>query len=239
VFRRNRHGRSIKLGTLALEGVRPVVEGRLFTKAGRVSMRGLWGEKPVKIFECASSGHAGFVGRMMMEAPCARFFPDVYAVHERLVICEWVRGRQISPRTIVIDTACRAQLEELVASLRGAAPPTESGFDYVEDFVLPRFRRCCVGLGLREFQARIETHWDVMRDRAEGKCVSHPDLSPANMIMTAEGQMKIVDNELLGMSRAPWFDELNMAFALGGEGIRGIPLRFEDVGYLYVHRHNF
>ncbi len=219
MFGKSARKHTVTLGTFQIGDLRPVVAGRMMTKAGRVSMRGVWRGRGVKLFECVSPTHASFVSRLM--SACSGFFPEVHGVHDSIVICEWVEGRPVSARQLAGTRSYVAQLEDLISRLRAASPEV-AGFDYVDDMIRPRFERCCATLGLEPFRDRVLADWSVLSSVARGTSASHPDLTPANMIVAGE-RIKIVDNELLGVSRAPWFDEMNALFALGAEGRRAAP----------------
>ena len=217
----NKDNHEVELGELKINGVRPVVEGRILTKVGRVSMRGKWSGRDVKIFECANDEHASFVANLMSDGPCARFFPAVYGVYSRFVVCEWLSGKQLTPRDLSRSRAALDQIMDLLDIIHSQTPTTIVGFDYVEDHIRPRFGRSCRALGLAEFLVRVENSWNVMKGLADRAYISHPDLSPANMIVTNDGQVKIVDNELLNVSRAPWFDQMHVVHFIGDTSVRG------------------
>ena len=211
----------LKLGDLKIDRVKPVVEGRMITKVGRVNMKGKWKGKDVKIFECANREHALFVAGLMADEAGSRFFPDVYGVHNELVITGWVFGKQLTSRDLIRSHSLLDQIADLLGIIHSRPPVNPTGFDYVEDHIRPRFRRSCRALGLVEFLDRVENSWSVMRELADRTYISHPDLSPANMIVTKDGQVKIVDNELLNVSRAPWFDQMHVVHFIGDTSIRG------------------
>lgn len=211
----------IELGDLKIGGVRPVIDGRITTKVGRVSMRGKLNGRDVKIFECANGEHASFVASLMAEGPGSRFFPDVYGVHKEFVVSEWVSGRQLTSRDLVRSQTLIGQLEDVLGIIHGQSPESSAGFDYVEDHIRPRFARGCRALGLARFFNRVENSWSVMRGLSSRPFISHPDLSPANMIVTKQGQVKIVDNELLNVSRAPWFDQMHVVHFIGDTSAKG------------------
>jgi serine/threonine protein kinase len=222
--RRGEREYSVNLGSMAIEGVRPVVKGRLMSKIGRISLRGFWNGKDVKIYECASPEHASFVAETITKKPHSIFFPEVYNVHESFIVSEWVNGKEVKPRWIRGNQQYSRQLGELLGLLHGTFLDVPSKFDYVEDLIRPRFVRCCQTLGLAEFQENALQSWRIMSRLAEKPSLSHPDLSPANMILTAQGKLKIIDNELLGVSPAPWFDLLNILFFLGEKPIKDFSL---------------
>lgn len=221
---KNKREYSFNLGSMAIHRARPVIKGRLKSKVGRISLRGIWNGKDVKIFECANPEHANFVAEVTTKEPYCVFFPEVYHVHESFIVSQWVTGNEIKPRWLREKEIYSKQLGELLNLLHGASMEGPSKFDYVEDFIKPRFEHCCQTLGLIEFQNEVLKSWHIMSQLVDVPSLSHPDLSPANIILTPEGNLKIIDNELLGASSAPWFDLLNILFFLGKKPINEINL---------------
>jgi len=217
--RKNR-GYGFNLGSMAIEGVKPVVKGRLKNKAGRISLKGVWNGKDVKIFECASPEHANFIAEIITKEPYRGFFPEVYQVHESFIVSQWIVGQGIKPHWLRNKQIYSKQLGELLNLLHGTLIEGPSKFDYVEDLIKPRFEHCCQTLGLIKFQEDVLQSWRIMSQLVDVPSLSHPDLSPANIILTPEGNLKIIDNELLGASSAPWFDFLNILFFLGEKPIK-------------------
>jgi len=211
---------SVNLGSVAIESVRPVVKGRLKSKIGRISLKGVWNGKDVKIFECSSPEHANFITEIITKEPYRVFFPEVYHVHESFIVSQWVIGQEIKPRWLRKRQIYSRQLGELLDLLHDTSIEGPSKFDYVEDFIKPRFEHCCQTLGLMKFQEDVLQSWGIMSQLVDAPSLSHPDLSPANIILTPEGNLKIIDNELLGASSAPWFDLLNVLFFLGEKPIK-------------------
>ncbi len=211
----------IKLGDLKISEVRPVVEGRMLTKVGRISLRGKLDGREVKIVEYANREHASFAADLMSGEAAFRYFPEVYGIHDEFVVSGWVSGRKVTPRDILRSADHRGQLREFLDILHGMPPSGPAGFDYVEDLILPRFARACRALGLADLLDRVEKSWLAVKELADRAYISHPDLSPANMIVEKNGQLKFVDNELLNVSRSPWFDEMHIVHFLGDGSIGG------------------
>jgi len=206
------------LGDMTIEAINSVAKGRLMSKLGRVCMKGLWKGKKVKIFECANPEHADFIARTTTDRRYSPFFPEIYAVYESLVVSEWVEGKQITARQVRNNKTYAKQLADLLDLLHKNHTDNISHFNYVEDFVKPRFEYCCQTLGLVEFRNNVLQSWEAMSELYPPS-LSHPDLSPTNIITGKNGVMKIIDNELLGTSSAPWFDLLNILFFLGEKPI--------------------
>jgi serine/threonine protein kinase len=217
---RKKHEYSFKLGSITIEGAKPVVKGRLTSKLGRISLRGVWSGKDVKIYECASPEHAEFTAEMTTKKPYRVFFPEVYHVHESFIVSQWVIGQEIKPRWLRSKPVYSKQLGELLSLLHGTFIEGPSKFDYIEDLIRPRFEHCCQTLGLMKLKEDVLESWRIMSQLVNGPSLSHPDLSPANIILNPQGNLKIIDNELLGASSAPWFDLLNILYFLGEKPIK-------------------
>jgi serine/threonine protein kinase len=229
---KNKREYSFNLGSMAIHRVRPVVKGRLKSKVGRISLRGVWNGKDVKVFECANPEHAKFVAEVTTKEPYRVFFPEVYHVHESFIVSQWVAGHEIKKGWLREKEVYSRQLGELLGLLHEASIEGSSKFDYVEDFIKPRFEYCCQTLGLIEFQNEVLKSWPVMSQLVDSPSLSHPDLSPANIILTPQGKIKVIDNELLGASSAPWFDLLNLLYFLGKKPIKESYLQYAVIAPL-------
>jgi len=211
----------IQLGDLNISKVRPVVKGRMLTKVGRVSLRGKLNGQDVKIVEYSSREHASFAADLMSSDAVSRYFPEVHGTHDEFVVSGWQSGQKVTPRNLLQSEDYRGQLREFLDIIHGRPPAGSAGFDYVEDFIRPRFSRACRALGLADMLDRVENSWRVMMGLADRAYISHPDLSTANMIVEKNGQLKFVDNELLNVSRSPWFDEMHVVYFLGNASVSG------------------
>jgi hypothetical protein len=58
--------------------------------------------------------------------------------------------------------------------------------------------------------AQVDAAWDN-----PAKCLMHPDITPANLVRTADNHWQVIDNELLTVGGLPVLDLCNAAYALG------------------------
>lgn len=188
--------------------LRPVSKGRaLVNKAGRIVMRGTRLGSPVKVYEAASPAHATFIAAASGAMP--DLFPPVQPPHGAWVIADWVAG---SPNA---DVAAAARALRRVQAQAVAIFP-DPGFDYWADFIAPRFLRAATLAGQEQLGHDLVARVDAWQGRA---VLSHPDLTPANLLATGAG-LRSIDNELLGLSRLPALDALNAARPLKGAAAR-------------------
>ena len=206
---------SIQFGTIKISSPEPVVNGRLYTKAGRMCLKGTLNNRPVKVYECAHPEHARFVSNIMQEAPLEEFFPKVYGIHDRFIISEWVDGKELKPRTLSKNRQHIEKLDKFITRLHATRIHDSAGFDYFTDYIHPRFKKCCEVLGLIEFYNNINDLAQTLLEPVGTKWLSHPDITPANIIVTRSGQIKVIDNELLSVSCLPVFDQLNIIYGFG------------------------
>lgn len=198
------------LGGLRLRELRPLHEGRAtaLTKAGRLSLRAdLEDGTPVKVTESHGPEHARLIATLA-STTLADVLPRVLTVSGSLVVSEWVVA---SERAEQVDAA---GLGRLLATVHSAVPPeVPAGFDYWSDFLVPRGRRAAATLDAGERFERILR----IADRAIGSWspqVTHPDLTPDNVLRRSDGRPVIIDNELLGVGRGAWMDVCNLTRSL-------------------------
>jgi hypothetical protein len=218
------------LNDLGISDLTPVVPGRPRTKAGRLSLRGTLGGAKVKIFEAHSATHAHFIKNFMQDGKLAKFFPQVYAIHEKLVVCTWAEGKTAEQKRLSLRKSNAQKTARFLEAaqaffktLHTCVPPANPGFDYMEDFIRPRFEACCRALNSPELETlRKSACKSLDRLGGQGNRVycSHADLTPPNAVFTPNGSMAIIDNELLGTTRVPFMDELNLLQGLPGWAIK-------------------
>ena len=166
---------------------------RLIYTYGRTETEG-------KIYEVKDSDHARFIQTVSQAPELHGSFPRIVGLADRFVDAQWIEG-ELQPG----DTW--RQSVELLVRIHALPSALASSFDYVEDLVVPRFRKALPLVGaalhdaavsaIRALSASFETR------------VSHPDVIPGNVIATAGGPV-LIDNELLCRTRHYRVDVLNM-----------------------------
>lgn len=208
-------GHSIQLGDFVIDNLKPIKEGVLVTKVGRISFTGTYDGKLVKIYECHNSKHAQSIQKITNASGEKKYFPYTYGVHNNLIISEWLPGRILKPKKIAKNVDYVTQISEFFKTLHRSEVKKSYGFDYFEDHIHPRFKRCCDTLGLHAFYERIQADYLVIKGVENVKTLSHPDITPANILISPEGQIQSIDNELLSTSTMPFFDYFNVIHGFG------------------------
>ena len=171
------------------------------TKAGRISFRGVFRGRKVKVYSACSVEQIQL--RLFLDG--ANFtgfsFPSVLASTDHLIVEEWIEGREMNPVAGFEDRTSTI-IDELHAAT-GLIRPVwleQSPFCYFEDYLVPRLDRW---LGVGQV-ADFLGHWKDARSGlgdALSPRLCHPDLTFRNMIeCPRSGKPVIVDNELLGVS---------------------------------------
>jgi hypothetical protein len=174
------------------------------TKVGRLSLRGVTTDGTrVKVVEAHSPAHAQLIVGLARGA-LSEIMPPVLGVEGSLVVSAWVERAPRAP-----DPDARA-LAGLLARVHAAAvPAAPAGFDPWADHVLPRARRAAAAL---DASTELEAHLaPALELAAATPHVTHPDVTPDNVIPRSDGGLSIIDNELLGVSRSSWLDLANLA----------------------------
>jgi len=203
-------GQPLLVGGLRLRDVRPLHAGRTtaLTKAGRLSLRATADDgAPVKLTEMHSPAHAGLVATLA-RTTLRDVLPAIVTVSGSTVVSAW---QPVLPGASPVTAA---ELGGLLARLHATpVPDAPTGFDYVDDYLVPRARRAAATLAA---EARLDHALDVASAALHDvrRCVTHPDLTPDNVLRTVDGGLVVIDNELLGVGRAPSLDVCNLTRSL-------------------------
>lgn len=217
MFKKKREYFALSLGEMNLQKCRFVNGSAPFSKMNRLSIVGELAGKKVKIFEGHNNEHAVAVAELMRHPKVSCYFPSVIGVSGRLVVSEWVSGQQLKARDFRKKSAYMEQVKSLLFALHSINDGNLSNsmsFDYVIDYLLPRFRRACDVLGVSQFKERALQSYDRLSSNVSNT-LSHGDLSPANFVITKDGRLCVIDNEILGLSDFPFYDFLNFSRFLG------------------------
>ena len=210
---RKRSRRSeLAFGSLSLRNVRPVKAPRgasALNKSARLVLRAEADIGAVKVWEAANRGHADFLARLFRDPRLAKYFPPVVEVVGAFIAARWVEGAAVADASGSVAPETLERMAALLADIHDfpGATAADAHFDYWADLIRPRFERAAMLVGREE--TALATCATVERYiSASEPCLSHPDLSPANLIRTAGGLVSI-DNELVAPGRAPFMDVLN------------------------------
>lgn len=168
-------------------------------KAGRLVFR----QAGRKFYEAHSPSHAHFLASLHRHPQLEPLFPSLRGCHGVFVEAAWVAARPW-------PAASPAELADLLRQVQQAsiAVLPSSGFDYWDDFLVPRFRKAAQLLGMEEHaQALLERCGAWLADQPMG--LQHPDLTPANVLRVRGGALVVIDNELCCVGRSGLLDVCN------------------------------
>ena len=189
------------------------------TKAGRISFSGVFRGRRVKVYSAYSAEQVKL--RVFLDSlPFSGFsFPAVLAYDDRLIVEEWIEGREMKA-TAGFEGQASAIIDELHAATSLIYPGwlEDSPFCYFQDYLVPRLDRwLCV-----RPVADLLNDWKDASTRLGAAIeprLCHPDLTFRNMIECPDtGRPVIVDNELLGVSRGWVLDWHNAGMPDAGLG---------------------
>ena len=197
---------------LEVDDLRPVRSGSsasAINKAGRVAFRGMVAGRPVKVYEAANGRHAEFIRHV---SGLSDRWPPVLGRFGHVVVAEWITGEAFDEGQLDRLAALQASLHRTPVS---TLPPP--GFDYWTDYIRPRFLRAgsLLGVDAQEICEHGDEAWN-----AGPRVLMHPDLSPANVVVTGRGELKVIDNELLTTGSMPLVDVCNTARALPAAAVQ-------------------
>ena len=201
------------LNDLALSGISPVKSksGMGRNKAGRLVFRARMGERPVKVYEAANAQHAAFIRAVSRKPSLEAAFPHIIDLYGPYVIADWVIENG--------DKRIHAQdIASLLFSIHQAhvGDLPEPNFDYWHDFIRPRFAEAATALGQSELAHEISCRVSKAWQRGP-RVLMHPDVTLANLICTSDGEICVIDNELLTVGALPLLDLCNAASCLNKE----------------------
>lgn len=154
----------------------------------------------VKAYEVHDQTHAEFIGKVVTDGTLAKWFPGVIRTEGNFVFAPWIEGA-------LLQADQWHQVANLLVKIQNTKVDWEPSFDYFEHLLVPRFSKLLPVAGGEFINSTIET---TRRESMHfERRLSHPDLVPGNVIQTKDG-IKVIDNELLTVSRHHRVDLLNM-----------------------------
>ena len=190
-----------------LSPIKAVAGGNAINKAGRLVLKGASTGKSVKVFEAANPAHAEFIRSVSCQPELISHLPTVHSVASHLLVLEWIEGNAFEPHSSISTEKMARLLVRFHSTPLTPLPPPE--FDYWQDFIKPRFRRAAAFADAK-VATKVET--EVCEYLAKKTLfLSHPDVTPVNLIVSREIFLISIDNELLCTSGEPIFDVLNSA----------------------------
>jgi len=160
--------------------------GTVANKAGRIVCRLHENAASLKVYEAYSPRHAAFIEAVSKKAP--RAFPPIYRTQGPWVFCEWIDGAAVAPN----DVESLSHLYKAIEAIPSLIAKSE--FCYLTDYLMPRFVRACEFFGKSKIVDQVKK---VLALETPERFLFHPDLTSDNLVITFDGQIKVVDNELL------------------------------------------
>jgi len=166
-------------------------------KVGMLSWVATMGDSRVKIYECRSVGHAEFIENLSRDERINKFLPTCHFRREEFLMVDWVDGESVCWGDLIGDPKLMDQMTEVHNAFHSISAeywPEEKCyfFDYLEN----RFNRFRSVLPLDEF---VNLTLNILKaDLPKGNIrLSHPDVTPVNVIIDTTGAFKAIDNDLI------------------------------------------
>ncbi len=188
------------------------------SKVGTVSWRAEAGRRWVKVFRCATERQARLLEWLGEHPLLGDHFPSCVARRGDLIAVDWIEGECLDKRTFRRNRAGIEATARLLARLHAARPAPEfSSDDIYRDYLLRRLIRHERLLNDSAAKERLLALLEPSADRR--RLLTHPDLSPQNLVVTSRGHLCSIDNELLGVGPVPEIDLLT-PWRYFGRGLR-------------------
>ena len=170
------------------------------TFLNRAGLVGFYGElktgEKVKIYECVSSEQAKFIQEVTSSPEMAKYFPTVYFIENRFLVCEWKEGETLTWKKIFSDENILSQLAQMQVDFHSCQSLSEKNNVYLH-LLRNRFFKYKGVLDFDEFFAKV-SHYLNGSEGEEPFGISHPDITDRNLIFSDKGTLVSIDNETLG-----------------------------------------
>lgn len=199
------------------------------SKIGNLSWKGSYLGNPVKIYTCFDKEQAKLIEWLSNNSSIQEYLPNCHFTWDNIVVCDWVIGSKISSEDIINKHDVNRQIFDFLNKIHSMDISSLSVKNnlYIES-IYKRLKNFDV---LNKFDFNIE--YDFVFD--ENSCLSHPDVTANNIILTKQG-IVIIDNEFLSVSSYPKIDYLNLINSFSDKvALKSdffIDLDEEDLNYL-------
>ena len=190
--------------------------GTAINKAGRLVLRGHLDGTAIKIYEAANPEHALFIRSVSENGDFKMVLPKVLALRGSFVIAEWVQGDILQKHRHSLTFLDELTSLQCLLHRSQISQLPRPGFDYWHDFILPRFERAAALLDECDLAMKVRNCVEEALIKTQ-PVLMHPDLTPGNVVRTAQNELKIVDNELLTWGGLAMLDVCNTAYSLGSK----------------------
>jgi thiamine kinase-like enzyme len=156
-----------------------------------------------KIYEAQNLSQAVFIKELANDSDLSSFLPKCELHNNKFIKAEWVTGNVIQDNKLV-------DVVKLLKQIHYSEKRSQPSYDFVLDYIIPRFEKVSAFASKFIINSAISCIRDYENELAFK--ISHPDLSCSNIILDTSNQMKIIDNELLGISKHYNLDVLNLLY---------------------------
>jgi len=170
------------------------------TKAGRLSFCAMLEGRKVKIYETHSQRQTNLRQKIQNTVFGKSFLPGIIASEGTYVVEEWIHGTSALTSKAGIKKTVETMIQVLLQDpkLINLAQEQAMSFCYLQNYLYPRVAKWSILSPVKDFTKEWQKRFDELRPHLPIR-ISHPDLSPANIICQEASDRKvIIDNELLG-----------------------------------------
>jgi thiamine kinase-like enzyme len=179
-----------------------------------MSWKGVINNTIVKIFEANTEENANNIARIISLPEVMEFFPRLFFQKGNYLIVEWVEGICLdkliqSDRQMYIKKIYEFQVRLHQTKYQPTQPCT---FDYI-DYLISRYKKFGGPFIQDNPDIRDLPEKFAQFAPAENR-LFHLDITPVNIVITQNDELKIIDNELLGYGPYYPFDFFNTYHSL-------------------------
>lgn len=155
-----------------------------------------------KFYQTFNSNHADFINTVTNDNRIRKYFPKIIKIQDEYINSEWIDGKEATSEHY-------KEVLNILFQIQSLEIEKNSSFDYVEDLIIPRFYNLHPVIGKDFCDKTVEII--IKNSEKYLKRISHPDLTPRNIIQSKSG-LVVIDNELLCNTRHHRIDILNMSY---------------------------
>lgn len=213
-FRRNYIPGSISIDGCQIKNLRILKRNYKpgMSKAGAVSLSGTFKDQKVKIYSTRSLAQTNLITVLERRLRKSEVkFPTIVAKDQNYIAEKWISGTNCSKlnHNKLVDPISsmlhkfQNDHNDIVTSetFKGA-------FDYLGDYLFRRIKPWVGLYDLDDIQKDWQHEFEISKNLVQPK-LSHPDLSPNNLIISNNGNIYVIDNELVGIGNGWILDIYN------------------------------
>ena len=182
------------------------------SKAGAVSLSGTLKDQKVKIYSTRSLAQTNLITALEYRLRKSEVkFPTIIAKDQNYIAEKWISGincTKVNSNKIVDPISAmlykfQNEYNDIVMS-----ETYKGAFDYLGDYLIGRIEPWIGLYDLDDIKKDWQHEFEISKNTIEPK-LSHPDLSPNNLIMSNNGNIYVIDNELVGIGNGWILDIYN------------------------------